>query len=247
MLSSPNRARLIGTLVPRTQPALVRLPEPWTVATLGAGSAANVGGQVFSLNGSFVVFDTAADYNAASPTFALVSGTVPASLLNIAGTDGLGDTLTLTLDSDVSCSLNLPAVWAFIDANGDVAGQSAAINLGVLLGTDDLNGTLLSFTGTTSGTETFNDPSFDPNPAIGLDPAIDDYAFAFDLTASNGTVINGTINATGPEFLVPEPSSLGLVGASLVTFALVRARKRRTFPKKSLATSRPDGERAPSC
>lgn len=196
--------------------------EGRTVATVSAGSTATLGATTFSLSGGFTALDTSADYNPASPTYGRISGYVPASLLHINGSDAHGNTLTLSLSSNPTFSLNLESVWNYIDANGTVTGQTASIALSSLSGIADYDGIPISFTGTATGTETFNDPGFDSNPAIGLDPAIDDYTFSFDLTLASGQTITGTINATGPEYLVPESASfpfLAVGSALLMGFA----------------------------
>ena len=199
-----------------------------TVATVSAGSTAKVGAASFALTGGFTAIDTAADYNPLSPTYGQVSGFVPAGLLSLSGSDGQGNTLALTLAGDATFSLDLASVWSYIDANGDVAGQTAAITVAPVSGTALYNGNPLLFTGTVGGTETFGDPPIDPSPTIGLDPAIDTYNLTFDLAPGAGGPITGTILASGPETLIAEPGSLGVLAAGLLgALAVVRRRPRR--------------------
>jgi hypothetical protein len=193
-----------------------------TVATLSAGSTATAFGSNFALTGGFSAFDTAADYDPASPTFGQISGFVPAST-TILGTDGFGDTLSLSLTSNAAFTLsNLAPVWSFIDATGHVAGQMASITVPLLSGTGLFDGNPFSFTGSATGTETFGEPQI--NIAGLLDPAIDNFSFNFILLTGAGQV-TGTILASGPEF-IPEPSTIAILGAAFAGFSLVAYRSR---------------------
>ena len=197
-----------------------------TVATVSNGSSATIGTMTFALHGGFTAIDTAADYNPASPTYGTVSGFVPATSLALSGSDGSGNTLSLALTGDAAFSLGLASVWSYIDTNGDVAGQTATIAVAPISGAATVDGTPFSFTGSVGGTETFGDPSWDPNALVGLDPAIDSFNLTFTLTPPSGGSITGTILASGPEALIPEPGSFGLLAAAMLGSAAVARRRR---------------------
>ena len=198
-----------------------------TVATVLNGSAAAIGGATFALHGGFTAIDNAVDYNPSSPTYGQVSGFVPAALLALSGSDGHGNTLSLALTGDAAFSLGLASVWNYIAANGDVAGQTAAIAVAPVSGIAVFDGQPVSFAGTVGGTETFGDPQFDPNPLVGLDPAIDSFDLTFKLSTAAGELIDGTILASGPEAAIPEPSSFGLLAGALLGSAFVARRSCR--------------------
>jgi hypothetical protein len=197
-----------------------------TVATLGAGSAATVGATTFALAGRFNAIDTTVVYDTASPSYGKVSGYLPAVQTSITGTDGFGDTLSVALSSNPSFSLNLASVWTYLAANGTSAGQSATIDVPDLAGVLTLNGTPYAFTGNATGTETFGLPTVDPDPAIGLDPVVDDYALKFDLNLGQGGTVSGTLYASGPEIFTDEPSPLAVLAVAMLPLLALRCRRR---------------------
>lgn len=81
-----------------------------TTLVIQPGSFASVGGNTFSLGGTFSTIANAVDYAPASPTYGQLSGVIPTSGFDVHGSSPAGD-LQLTLNSPQPWNLNLANAW----------------------------------------------------------------------------------------------------------------------------------------
>ena len=168
--------------------------ETLTSAVIQPGSTATLGAFSTALTGSFATIDTSVDYNPASPTYGQISGILPTSSFNIQGGSCAAGNFGFTLSGDQSYTVNLASIWT----SGVYDGSQVALSTPIS-GTASCGSQVVPFSGTVTGTDTF-----EPG-------GIDDIDFTLQASTADGP-LTVDITAIGTESLIPEPTAAGLFG-----------------------------------
>lgn len=179
-----------------------------TTLVIQPGSFASVGGNTFSLGGTFSTIANAVDYDPVSPTYGQLSGVIPTSGFDIHGSSPSGN-IQLALNNPQPWSLNLAGIWG-----QDVPPEGVGVAFNQPLdGTLFFNSTPIPLSGNFIGAVTF----FPDNSET--------ICGQLQFGAITGNLCASGLSVTTP---VPEPGVYALMLGGLgVVGTLAQRRKRR--------------------